>query len=125
MSSSTSFERYYEEFQSLTEQVSSKLSSLWTKAESGDGASSSSKSNTDDAELKMVQDLLVQADDIIKQMGLEARSVNENGMKKELLGKVRNVYIIMHVIAAYLTFRRTGFTYHILFIYIYRLTIFL
>ena len=93
MSSSTSFERYNEEFQSLTEQVSSKLSSLWAKAESGDGASSSSKSNIDDAELKMVQDLLVQADDIIKQMGLEARSVNENGMKKELLGKVRNVII--------------------------------
>ena len=41
----------------------------------------------------MVQDLLVQADDIIKQMGLEARSVNENDMKKELLGKVRNVII--------------------------------
>ena len=93
MSSSTSFERYYEEFQSLTEQVSSKLSSLWVKAESGDGASSSSKSNIDDVELKMVQDLLVQADDIIKQMGLEARSVNENGMKKEFLGKVRNVII--------------------------------
>ena len=93
MSSSTSFERYNEEFQSLSEQVSSKLSSLWTKAESGDGASSSSKSSIDDTELKMVQDLLVQADDIIKQMGLEARSVNENGMKKELLGKVRNVII--------------------------------
>lgn len=93
MSSSTSFERYYEEFQSLSEQVSSKLSSLWAKAESGDGASSSSKSSIDDAELKMVQDLLLQADDIIKQMGLEARSVNENGMKKELLGKVRNVII--------------------------------
>ena len=92
MLSSTSFDRYYEEFQSLTEQVSFKLSSLSVKADSVDvGASSSSSKQwtTNGGELKIVQDLLLQADDIIKQMGLEARGVNDNGTKKELLEKVR------------------------------------
>ena len=112
-SSSTSFDRYYEEFQSLTEQVSSKLSSLSDKTESvNDGASSSSKQcPIDDGELKIVQDLLLQADDIIKQMGLEARSVNDNGTKKELLEKVRNM-LICH--CSILSFIRSDVLYNLL-----------
>ncbi|KAL7532199.1 hypothetical protein ACHAXR_007050 [Thalassiosira sp. AJA248-18] len=83
MSSSIPFERYDEEFLSLTEQVTSKLRAL-------DPATASAViSPSADADLKMAHNLLLQADDLLKQMGLEARGVEDSGVKRDLLGKVR------------------------------------
>jgi len=42
-----------------------------------------------DADLKMAHNLLLQADDLLKQMGLEARGVEDASVKRDLLGKVR------------------------------------
>ena len=81
MSSSIPFERYDEEFLSLTEQVTSKLRSL-------DPSTNSSISKTADADIKMAHNLLLQADDLLKQMGLEARGVEDASVKRDLLGKV-------------------------------------
>jgi len=81
MSSSIPFERYDEEFLSLTEQVTSKLRSL-------DPSTNSSISKTADADIKMAHNLLLQADDLLKQMGLEARGVEDATVKRDLLGKV-------------------------------------
>eukprot|EP01082_Thalassiosira_pseudonana_P009168 g8063.t1 g8063 contig27:101957-102913(+) len=82
MSSSIPFERYDEEFLSLTEQVTSKLRSL-------DPSTSSGLPPTAEADIKMAHNLLLQADDLLKQMGLEARGVDDAGVKRDLLGKVR------------------------------------
>ena len=41
------------------------------------------------ADLKMAHNLLLQADDLLKQMGLEARGVEDASVKRDLLGKVR------------------------------------
>jgi len=82
MSSSIPFERYDEEFLSLTEQVTSKLRSI-------DPSTSSSIPSTADADIKMAHNLLLQADDLLKQMGLEARGVEDSSVKRDLLGKVR------------------------------------
>jgi hypothetical protein len=84
MSSSIPFERYDEEFLSLTEQVTSKLRSL-------DPSTSSGLPPTAEADIKMAHNLLLQADDLLKQMGLEARGVDDAGVKRDLLGKVRRV----------------------------------
>ena len=73
-----SFEQYDEEFTSLTKQVISKLSS---KKISASGAG--------DDELQMLQDLLSQADDVLKQISMEARGVDDDGdIKSALLEKV-------------------------------------
>lgn len=82
MSSSIPFERYDEEFLSLTEQVTSKLRSL-------DPATAAGVPPSADADLKMAHNLLLQADDLLKQMGLEARGVEDASVKRDLLGKVR------------------------------------
>lgn len=86
MSSFIPFERYDEEFLSLTEQVTSKLRPLdpSTTTSSSGGAPPSA-----DADLKMAHNLLLQADDLLKQMGLEARGCEDAGVKRDLLGKVR------------------------------------
>mmetsp|Transcript_23694 Transcript_23694/g.50243 ORF Transcript_23694/g.50243 Transcript_23694/m.50243 type:complete len:237 (+) Transcript_23694:172-882(+) len=86
MSSSIPFERYDEEFLSLTEQVTSKLRGLDPSTSS---SSSVPPAATADADLKMAHNLLLQADDLLKQMGLEARGVEDASVKRDLLGKVR------------------------------------
>lgn len=77
------FERYDEEFASLTEQVTSKIKLL-------DPATTNGVSPpTADADIKMAHNLLLQADDLLKQMGLEARGADDASVKRDLLGKVR------------------------------------
>ena len=44
-------------------------------------------------ELQMVQDLLSQADDILKQIRMEARGVDDDDMKNALLEKVSRVVV--------------------------------
>ncbi|EJK67460.1 hypothetical protein THAOC_11501 [Thalassiosira oceanica] len=83
MSSSIPFERYDEEFLSLTEQVTSKLRSLDPSTSGGAPPPSSAE-----ADVKMAHNLLLQADDLLKQMGLEARGVDDAYVKRDLLGKV-------------------------------------
>ena len=70
------FDRYDEEFNSLTQQVQSTLGSL-------DDVEAQKK------QLKLGQNLLSQCDDLLKQMGMEARGVSESSVKRELLNKVR------------------------------------
>lgn len=83
MSSSIPFERYDEEFLSLTEQVTSKLRPLDPSLSDAPPPSGA------DADLKQARNLLSQADDLLKQMGLEARGCEDAGVKRDLLGKVR------------------------------------
>ena len=80
------FERYDEEFASLTEQVTSKLRALDPRTTTS--SSSSSSSSSADADVRMAHALLLQADDLLKQMGLEARGVEDPSVKRDLLGKV-------------------------------------
>ncbi len=86
MSSSIPFERYDEEFLSLTEQVTSKLRPLDPSTTSI--SSSSALPPTAEADVKMAHNLLLQADDLLKQMGLEARGVDDAAVKRDLLAKV-------------------------------------
>uniref|UniRef100_A0A7S4MGJ4 Vesicle transport v-SNARE N-terminal domain-containing protein n=1 Tax=Odontella aurita TaxID=265563 RepID=A0A7S4MGJ4_9STRA len=79
--SSIPFDRYDEEFLSLTEQVRRSLASLEGDIESG--------GSSVESDLKMTANLLSQCDDLLKQMGLEARSVGDASAKRELLDKVK------------------------------------
>ena len=81
------FERYDEEFASLTEQVTSKLRALDPRTTASSSSSSPSSSSAD-ADVRMAHALLLQADDLLKQMGLEARGVEDASVKRDLLGKV-------------------------------------
>jgi hypothetical protein len=97
-SSMIPFERYDEEFASLTNQVTSKLRALDDINNMIDIESSSSsinngqRSNTNyEADVRMAHALLCQADDLLKQMGLEARGVEDASVKRDLLGKVSSV----------------------------------
>jgi vesicle transport through interaction with t-SNAREs protein 1 len=98
------FERYDEEFKSLTEQVTSKLRAFdHPNAISGGGfqqqqqqqtsssgsSSSGGGASTSESDLRMASALLQQAEDLLKQMGLEARTVEDVTSKRDLLGKVR------------------------------------
>ena len=94
MSSSIPFERYDEEFLSLTEQVTSKLRPLDPSTSS---SSSSSLPATAEADIKMANNLLLQADDLLKQMGLEARGVDDPSVKRDLLAKVRHIDIYLNI----------------------------
>jgi hypothetical protein len=94
MSSSIPFERYDEEFLSLTEQVTSKLRPLDPSTSS---SSSSSLPATAEADIKMANNLLLQADDLLKQMGLEARGVDDPSVKRDLLAKVRDIEIYLNI----------------------------
>lgn len=70
------FERYDEEFIELTEQVRKSIDDMkqpQTDLESGD----------------MTLNLLSQCDDLLKQMSVEARGVDDASVKRDLLGKVR------------------------------------
>ena len=76
------FERYDEEFASLTEQVTSKIKALDPSTSNGVAPPTAT------ADMKMAYNLLLQADDLLKQMGLEARGADDPGVKRDLLGKV-------------------------------------
>eukprot|EP00984_Skeletonema_dohrnii_P022088 scaffold11205_cov221-Skeletonema_dohrnii-CCMP3373.AAC.4 len=93
MSSSIPFERYDEEFLSLTEQVTSKLRPLDPST-----ASSTSLPPTAEADVKMAHNLLLQADDLLKQMGLEARGVDDAAVKRDLLAKVSCSVVLFIVV---------------------------
>jgi len=80
--SSIPFERYDEEFLSLTSQIQSTLSKVDIEA-SGDSSSAS-----EDA-LRMAHNLLTQAKDLIQQMAIEARGMTNRDLKQECLKKVR------------------------------------
>ena len=80
--STVPFERYDEEFLSLSEQVRRSLAAL--DDDVGNGISTSTESD-----LKMASNLLSQCDDLLKQMGLEARGVDDATAKRDLLAKVR------------------------------------
>ena len=69
-----SFDTYNEELQSILSKLRSSLKCTDTPSL---------------ANLKMVHELLQQGDDILKQMGVEARGVDDADMKRELLEKVR------------------------------------
>ena len=100
-SSMIPFERYDEEFASLTNQVTSKLRALdddvddvesYSHSSSGRNGKGGGGSNNNEADVRMAHALLCQADDLLKQMGLEARGVEDASMKRDLLGKVRGLY---------------------------------
>lgn len=82
------FERYDEEFASLTEQVTSKIKSLDPATYNGVAPP------TAEADVKMAHNLLLQADDLLKQMGLEARGADDSSVKRDLLGKVSSLYVV-------------------------------
>jgi Snare region anchored in the vesicle membrane C-terminus/Vesicle transport v-SNARE protein N-terminus len=74
------FDRYDDEFAELVQQIEN---SFLDGGGAGVGGPSSSSSSS------YTQNLIQQADDLLKQMALEARSVPDASMKRELLGKVR------------------------------------
>lgn len=76
MSSNVPFDRYDEEFLSLSSQVQTSLSSI-------------ESSSNPESELSFCKNLLSQCDDLLKQMSVEARSVGDATVKQELLKKVR------------------------------------
>lgn len=66
MSTTSSFDVYKSEFVSTTEQIKSRIHS---------------KNDVDD--------MFIQGGDLLKQMGLEARGMNDAAVKRDLLAKVR------------------------------------
>jgi hypothetical protein len=70
--SSIPFERYDDEFQSLTAQVQESLRHL-----------------DEDKGIEFTHSLLSQCDDLLKQMAIEARGVEDASSKRDLLAKVR------------------------------------
>lgn len=82
-SSSQAFELYDEEFSSLKRQVQGGLQTA--------GGNEGGYSDEPDEEngLSHAGDLLGQCDELLQQMALEARSVSESSLKRELLARVR------------------------------------
>jgi len=79
--SSIPFERYDEEFLSLTSQIKSTISKVDIET---------STTSTSQDSLQMAQNLLTQAKDLIQQMSIEARGMtNDRDLKDECLKKVR------------------------------------
>mmetsp|Transcript_14501 Transcript_14501/g.17178 ORF Transcript_14501/g.17178 Transcript_14501/m.17178 type:complete len:227 (-) Transcript_14501:17-697(-) len=79
--SSIPFERYDEEFLSLTSQIKSTISKVDIET---------STTSTSEDSLQMAQNLLTQAKDLIQQMSIEARGMtNDRDLKDECLKKVR------------------------------------
>ena len=68
MSAISSFDAYQSEFLSIMEQIKSRIQSK----------------NIDE-----IDDMLKQAEDLVKQMGLEARGMDDDAIKQGLLAKVR------------------------------------
>eukprot|EP00978_Attheya_sp_CCMP212_P042258 scaffold254796_cov40-Attheya_sp.AAC.2 len=82
MSSLVPFERYDEEFDSLTQQVEQSLTKLKELPDQEDQTEESSS-------LRFTTGLLAQCDDLLKQMAVEARGVDDASLKRDLLHKVR------------------------------------
>mmetsp|Transcript_46291 Transcript_46291/g.68272 ORF Transcript_46291/g.68272 Transcript_46291/m.68272 type:complete len:234 (+) Transcript_46291:170-871(+) len=80
------FERYDEEFLSLTEQVQTSITHLQN---SGTKSGSVGSPKSPESELKLAQGLLSQCEELLKQMQIESRSVDDASAKKELQKKVR------------------------------------
>lgn len=76
------FSRYNEEFSSLTSQIKSALTAIDSASSSGDASSCSKHMNH--ANL-----LLSQTKELLKQMTVEARSVQDPALKEDCLGTVR------------------------------------
>jgi len=77
------FERYDEEFLSLTTQIKSTLGKI-------DIESSTDSGNSTEDTLRMARNLITQANDLIQQMSIEARGITNNrAVKEECLKKVR------------------------------------
>lgn len=70
MSTTSSFDVYKSEFVSTIEQIKSRIQS---------------KNDTADE----IDEMLKQAQDLLKQMGLEARGMDDAAVKRDLLAKVR------------------------------------
>jgi hypothetical protein len=89
--SSSSFDVYKSEFLSTTEQIKSRIQS-------------SKKIN--DVEDTTVDDLLKQGEDLVKQMGLEARGMDDAIVKRDLLAKVRfyDVCVFMNSVRNNITY---------------------
>jgi vesicle transport through interaction with t-SNAREs protein 1 len=84
MSSLVPFERYDEEFDSLTQQVEQSLTKLKELPEKEDNNQTEESSS-----LRFTTGLLAQCDDLLKQMAVEARGVDDASLKRDLLHKVR------------------------------------
>jgi len=78
--SSIPFERYNDEFSSLSSQIQSSLSALQTSMDA---------SQTNASELNLAQNLLTQAKDLLKQMSVEARGCDDAALKEQNLHAVR------------------------------------
>lgn len=87
MSSSIPFDRYDEEFLSLTSQIQSTLSKATADVESPTPSTNSSATPEDN--IQMAHNLLIQAKDLIQQMAIEARGITNKDLKQDCLQKVR------------------------------------
>ena len=76
MTTTSSFDAYKSELLSTMEQIKSKLQS---------------KNNVDE-----VDEMLKQGEDLVKQMGLEARGMDDAVVKRDLLSKVRDEMCVMN-----------------------------
>jgi hypothetical protein len=79
---SLSFQRYQDEFETLTKQIESSVQQQENGGDIQVKSSSSSESTTTSN--------LSTCDELLQQMALEARSVSDSGLKRELLTQVRN-----------------------------------
>jgi len=82
------FQRYEEEFKILTK----KVKASFEKDNGGGGYKDEEIGGSDGgtAANKSASNMLGQCDELLQQMALEARSVRDASLKRELLGKVRN-----------------------------------
>lgn len=96
MSTSQTFQRYEEEFQTLTKRVKDSLNSVggssgYKDEESEIPSAEEENDNNNINNNRSPGDLLDVCDELLQQMALEARSgVPDAALKRELLGKVRN-----------------------------------
>ena len=80
--SEVSFDQYKSEFISTTEQIKSRI-----QCEKGGGGEEDVETMLEGT--SSVDELLRQGEDLVKQMGLEARGVDDKVVKHDLLEKVR------------------------------------
>ena len=84
--STSSFDAYKSEFLSTTEQIKSRIQS-----KKGNGAAPILSGTA------AVDGMLKQGEDLVKQMGLEARGMDEAIVKRDLLSKVR-IYMCVYAV---------------------------
>jgi hypothetical protein len=82
------FKQCVEEFLSLTEQVTSKLRAHDPTRTSSSSSALILSPSAADTNVRMAHTLLLQADDLLKKIGLEARGVEDASVKRDLHGKV-------------------------------------